>query len=105
MKKMKWLMSVLAVMLMLIACNKDEDSSDILPLPEKPETTAPMEVAIVFEPGQLGSMCTNDYLLKDVEDMANAYPDSLVSTFICRSNYSETDKDAVGERKNLRFVL
>ena len=92
MKRIKWLMPVLAVMLMLIACNKDEDSSDILPLPEKPETTAPMEVAIVFEPGQLGSMCTNDYLLKDVEDMANAYPDSLVSTFICRSNYSETNQ-------------
>ncbi len=92
MKKMKWLMPVLAVMLMLIACNKDEDSSDIQPLPEKPETTAPMEVAIVFEPGQLGSMCTNDYLLKDVEDMANAYPDSLASTFFCRNNYAETNQ-------------
>lgn len=85
MKKLFLLLSLV----LLAACNKD-DQADIEVVPEKLKTAAPMEVAIVFEPLQIGSMCTNDFLLKDVEDLTNAYPDTLASTFICRMNYQET---------------
>ena len=82
---------ILLALVLLAACNSD-DSPEVMPVPEVPKEPAPLEVAIVFEPGQIGSMCTNDYLLKDVEDVANAYPDSLASTFLCRNNYTETNQ-------------
>jgi len=80
---------LLSLLVLLAACSKDDDSPDVQPS-EKSQTTAPMQVAIVFAPGQLGAMCTNDNLLTDVEEMANTHKDLLASTFICMKSYEET---------------
>ena len=110
MKRTKWLMSVLAVMLMLTACNKDDDT------PDKPQEAkgVPMLVTIVFEPGQLGAMCTNDYLQLDVHTFANEHPDSVVGSFICLRTFertrvaiqewAEAGKDAPGSEHRLLIL-
>ena len=110
MKRLKWLMPVLAAMLMLTACNKDDDT------PDKPQEAqgVPMLVTIVFEPGQLGAMCTNDYLQLDVHTFANEHPDSVVGSFICLRTFertrvairewAEAGKDAPGSEHRLLIL-
>lgn len=92
---MKKILLLLTIAL-LAACSKDDDSPDVQPTAEAALTTVPMQVAIVFAPGQLGSMCTNDYLLTDVEELANANKDSLSCIFICRNKLTET-KQAISD--------
>jgi len=92
MKRTKWLMSVLAVMLMLTACNKDDDT------PDKPQEAkgVPTLVTIVFEPGQLGAMCTNDNLQLDVLTFANEHKESVAGSFICLRTFERT-REAIKE--------
>ena len=103
-------MPVLAAMLMLTACNKDDDT------PDSPQEAkgVPMLVTIVFEPGQLGAMCTNDYLQLDVHTFAEEHKDSVVGSFICQRTFertrvaikewAEAGKDAPGSEHRLLIL-
>lgn len=85
----------------LAACSKDDDTSKPQ-TPEDSQTIAPLQVTIVFEPGHLGAMCTNDYLLMDVEELVNTHKDSLVSSFICMTTFNET-KQAIKDWASLAY--
>ena len=82
---------LLLALVFLAACNTDDDSPSTPQAPEAKQTP-PLEVTIVFEPGHLGAMCTNDFLLTDVQELADAHKDSLTSSFICMTTFKETQQ-------------
>ena len=70
---------------LLISCNDDEKGGQ-----DATTTAEPLEVALVFEPGQLGDCSMNDQLLVDLHAFGEAHKDSVVTTFVSYSSYAET---------------
>ncbi len=74
----------------IAACNNDDDE------PVSPETTTttvePLEVTLVFEPGQLGDRSMNDQLLTDLYAFGAANKDSVATSFISYSSFAETQQ-------------
>lgn len=66
----------------LVSCREDEKGGA--------EATGPVEVVLVFEPGQLGDRSMNDRLLTDLTAFGEAHADSVVTTFVSYSSYAET---------------
>ena len=79
MKKEFFYMLPLMTAILFTACSKDDDDSD-----SNTEITisVPLQVAIVFEPGELGDRGTNDRLLGDLTDFAAAHKDKASTQFI-----------------------
>lgn len=88
--KIRKLIFLFALLLMLplafASCSKDDDTSGT---PQQ-EKGLPMRVTIVFEPGQLGAMITNDYLQLDVREFGNDHKDSVATSFVCMRTFELT---------------
>ena len=64
------------LLLTLASCGNDD--SDITPAP----TAVPLQVTIVFEPGELGDNSTNDLLLSEFTDFASSHKEKAATQFI-----------------------
>ena len=85
-KKLNMLFVLLPMLLVFGSCNKDDDASDV---PQEARGV-PMRVTIVFEPGQLGAMSTNDFLQLDVQQFGSDHKDSVSASFICTRTFELT---------------
>jgi hypothetical protein len=84
-----YLVLPLMTALFFIACSKDDSDSD-----NTSETmiTVPLQVTIVFEPGELGDRGTNDRLLGELADFAATHKDKATTQFISMPTDAATTK-------------
>lgn len=72
----------------IAACNDDDEPV----IPETTTTVEPLEVTLVFEPGQLGDRSMNDQLLSDLYAFGAANKDTVATSFISYSSFAETQQ-------------
>lgn len=93
-KKPSWIQPAilwLLVFSVVISCSNDNDEPDSSTSPgDELVNKAPLEVAVVFEPGHLGDKGTNDLLQKQLADFATSQKGNAVTQFISMPTLSAT---------------
>ena len=79
-KNVLYLTLALIAATLITACNNDDDDDS----GKSPETSssAALQVAVVFEPGELGDRSTNDWLQGELADFAKAHNEQVATQFI-----------------------
>ena len=77
--------AIMSQLLFLAACNSDEE-------PTEHPAAVPFQVALVFEPGELGDNSTNNLLLGEFTDFASAHQGQVSTQFISMPTLSATSK-------------
>lgn len=89
MKRNDFLIFLLLIAVSLVSSCSSDDESDNL-TDGASSSVAPLQVTIVFEPGQLGDKGTNDLLQREFFNFADAHKDSAATTFVSLPTYKAT---------------